>query len=317
MANPNVGELVATTLRNRKKQVADTVINCNALLRKMSDNGQLREVARGGRTIFEPLIHDTNSSAQFYTNYDTFTPDTNSNVIDGAEYNWKQLGGFVAISGLEMIQNQGNFAAVDLLETRIKQLMSQLKNSASTSLYSDGTGSSSKEFGGLQLLVADSPSASSSVGGINQATYTWWRNYSSGALTLSATTIAAAMNAAWLALNFGPEKPDIWLADSVMYNYYETSLQTIQRITKESTAGLGFPAIEYKGAPVVYDSACTAKHMYALSSDYMAFRYAPNRWFDTGDARQVTTADYEVVPVWTAGNLTTNNRRRQGVIIDD
>lgn len=41
----NVGQLVATTLRNRKKEVADTVTNHNALLFLMQDKGTIREVA--------------------------------------------------------------------------------------------------------------------------------------------------------------------------------------------------------------------------------------------------------------------------------
>lgn len=317
MTNPNVGSLVASTLRNRRKALADTVINHNALLRAMNDKGQIREVARGGRTIFEPLIYGTNASAQFYSGYDAFTPPTDQEVIDGSEYNWKQLGGFVSVSGLEKIQNSGSAAAVDLYDARLKQLDSQLRNSASTSLYSDGTGSSSKEFGGLQLLIADAPSGAGTVGGINQATNSFWRNYTSTSLTLGSTTITAAMNAAWLALQFGADHPDLIVADSVMYTYYETSLQSIQRITSAGKGEAGFASIMYKGQPVMYDSACTAKRMYFINTDSISFRYSPDRWFDVGDPRQIVTADYEVIPVFTAGNLTLSNRKRHGVIIDD
>lgn len=41
----NLGALVASTLRNRKKEVADTVTNNNALLFLMQDKGLIKEVA--------------------------------------------------------------------------------------------------------------------------------------------------------------------------------------------------------------------------------------------------------------------------------
>lgn len=55
--------------------------------------------------------------------------------------------------------------------------------------------------------------------------------------------------------------------------------------------------------------------MYFLTTSSFAFRYARDRWFDVGDTRTVTNADYEVTPVWVAGNLTCNNRALNGVLI--
>lgn len=69
--------------------------------------------------------------------------------MDFSEWQWKQLGGFVAISGKELAMNSGKAAVLDLLDARIKHLKAQLRNTAAASLYSDGTGTSSKEFGGL------------------------------------------------------------------------------------------------------------------------------------------------------------------------
>ena len=57
-----------------------------------------------------------------------------------------------------------------------------------------------KEIGGLQLLVADAPSTGT-VGGINRASFAFWRNYSRDAsdnsVTLSATTIQSEWNTVW------------------------------------------------------------------------------------------------------------------------
>jgi hypothetical protein len=315
MPNPNVGSLVATTLRNRRKNVADTVTNHNALLMLMNEQGSIKEVAQGGRTIFEPLFYGTNSSVSFYSGYETFTPPTGLEVIDGAEYNWKQLGGFVSISGLEMVQNSGKYAAVDLLETRIKHLQAQLSNTFATSIYSNGTGTGGKEFGGLGLLVADNPAAAGVAGGVDQAANPFWRNQVSAAAVFNTVTAKARMNAMYLNTIRGKDKTNLWLADNEMYTQYWAGEQELQRYTDSKLADKGFANLKFNGAPLVYDDNCPARRMYALNTDALSFRYAPSRWFEVGDARQVTNADYEVVPVWTMGNMTTNNRALQGVII--
>lgn len=311
----NVGDLVATTLRNRRKEVADNVLNHNALLFRMNENGSIREVAQGGRTIFDPIIYGTNSSVQFYEGYETFTPPIIQDTIDGAEYSWKQLGGFVSISGREMVQNSGKYAAVDLLETRIKHLKSQLSNTAGLSLFSNGTGSGGKEFGGLQLIIADNPAAAGTVGGIDQVANSFWRNQVSASAVFNSTNALSRMNTLYLSCVRGPNKPDLIIADAEMFGQYEATQQQLQRFTNEKLANAGFISYRYKTADVVYDDNCPTRRMYFIDTSSMSFRYAPNRWFEVGDSRNVTNADYEVVPVWTMGNLTCNTRFTQGVII--
>jgi hypothetical protein len=96
---------------------------------------------------------------------DTFT---------AAEFNYKQLAGNAVITGLEQIQNSGKEAVHNLLKSRIRNLEKSLKNTMATALYADGTGTSSKELGGLQLLVSDA--GTGTVGGIISSTETWWKN---------------------------------------------------------------------------------------------------------------------------------------------
>jgi len=52
--------------------------------------------------------------------------------------------------------------------------------------WSDGTGNSSKDLGGLQFLISTTPTTGT-VGGINRATFSFWRNQqTSGAKTTTA-----------------------------------------------------------------------------------------------------------------------------------
>ena len=213
--------------------------------------------------------------------------------------------------------NRNEWQLKNLLEARLDQMEANIKNSIAVQLYSNGTGTGGKEIGGLQLLVADNPAAAGTVGGINQVTYPWWRNYTSGSITLGATTIQAAMNAAYLGTLRGKDQVDLILADNIMYTYYWTSLQTIQRITTVEKGVAGFNVLAFQGADVLYDVNCPTKHMYFINTSDLKFRYASGRWFATGKAREIQNADYIVQPMWVMGNLVTGRRASHGVIIDD
>lgn len=312
----NLGDLVATTLRNVSKKIADNVTNDNGFLSVLDKKGNIKKSVNGGREIDESVLYGTNNSVQFYDGYDTFTPPTSDQeVIDLATFNWKQLGGFIAVSGKEEAMNRNEEQRFDFVETRLKHLNANMKNTFATSLYSLGTGSAGKELGGLQLLVADDPTAAGTVGGINQVTYPFWRNQYSAAAATTSSTITGRMNAMWLATKRGTDQIDLILADNDMYTYYWESLQALQRFTREDFGDRGGGDLAYKKAVVQYDDQCPDKHMYGLNTDYLFFKYAEGRWFEAGKKRTIQNADYDVVPMFVMGNLTCSNRARQGVII--
>lgn len=310
----NIGELVATTLRNRQGELADNVTNHNALFRRMNERGNVR-TADGGRTILEELMYAENGTVQWYSGYEVLSTAV-SEVMDAAEFNWKQLAGNVVISGLEgEVQNSGRERVINLLEGRIRNLEISLRNTAATAVYADGTGNSGKEFGGLQLLIADDPTASSSIGGINQSTYTFWRNQTTGDISsLSSSNIQTNMNSLWLNCVRGTDKPDLIPSDANTYTFYEESLQSLQRFSSPDMADAGFTNLKYKTADVVYDDQAPANHMYFVNTDYLSLRPHVDRQFVPLDRRQSINQDATVIPVVFAGNMCVSNRSLQGVL---
>ena len=319
MATVNLTELVATTLRNQEMPVADNVTNHNALLRTMEDTGSIKN-AGGGRDLTENLLYNE-LATKFYDGYETFTIDTSQEVIDAATFQWKQLGGFAFISGKEKIMNREKWQVTSLAESRIDALIAGLRNKTGLSLYSTGAGDGGKEFGGLRLLVADGPTTCV-VGKIDSSVETWWQNQAdTQAGAISDTTIQARMNAMSLATTRGTDQTNLIVADGNYFTAYWESLQDHARFTNAKMADAGFRTLEFLGKPVVYDAQCAtdlvatgAGRMYFLNTNYLRFRKAPERWFTTEDYRKVENADYDVIPNWTMGNMTTNARFLQGVI---
>src|SRR3990167_8233688 len=139
----------------------------------------------GGDVITASLEYATNGTVAWYSDLETLST-TRQDVFDRAEFSWKEIAGTVAQSELESAINQGSAKKFDLLDSKLKNLRSTLDSTINTSLFSDGTGSSSKEIGGLQLIIATSPTTGT-VGGINRANFSFWRNQqTSGAKTTSA-----------------------------------------------------------------------------------------------------------------------------------
>ena len=314
MATINIGEIVATTLRNRRKSLADNVLNHNALFARLNRKGMVKPVG-GGREIIEELEYAENGTSAWYSGYEVLDISP-SEVFDAATYDWKQLAGNVTISGLEQLKNSGRERTINLLSSRIKNLEKTLMNDAATAVYADGT-TNTKSLGGLQYLIADDPTTSSSIGGINQSTYSFWQNQYSASAATSANNIGTRMNALWITCIRGTDKPDFIVADSTEYNFFEASLQQYQRFSDASEAEMGFEALKYKTADFFYDDQCPSKHLYMVNTDYLCLRPHTDRQFVPLLERQSINQDALVQPVVWAGNLTCSNRSLQGVMIDD
>lgn len=61
MADPNLSEIVSTTLRHRNKEFTDNVSNGNALLKRLNQKGKIKLID-GGRTIVEELDYAENAT---------------------------------------------------------------------------------------------------------------------------------------------------------------------------------------------------------------------------------------------------------------
>lgn len=324
MASPNLSEIVTTTLRNRTGKLADNMSDNNAILYQMKKRGRIKPVS-GGRTIVQELNYADNVTYQRYSGYEVLNISP-SDVFTAAEFDWKQASVAVTISGLEgSIQNTGPEAIIDLLESRIENAEQTMMNNIAADMYSNGTASGGKQIGGLQLLVADDPTTGT-VGGINRATYSFWRNQKfqatvDGSSAASASNIQRFMNKTWLSTARGTDKSDLILCDNNYYQFYWNSLQAIQRITKTDMGEAGFTALEFMGSPVVFDGgvggACPTNHMYFLNTKYIHWRPHTNRNMVPLEAVNSINQDAMVKFIVWAGNMTLSNAFLQGVIFQD
>jgi hypothetical protein len=217
-----------------------------------------------------------------------------------------------------MKQNSGKEAFMNLAEAKKKVLIESLKNYLGSQIYADGTGSGGKEIGGLQLLIADAPT-SGTVGAINRANYSIWQNklydFSVESVTASSSTIQSAFNTLWTRCQAqAGELPDLISCDSVYFSYFESSLQTNQRITDPSIGALGFSSYKYKNADVFYDPECPASHAYFINTNHVFLKYLGKDLLEVGETMRPVNQNCYVTPIVFTGNMTIDNARVHGVM---
>jgi hypothetical protein len=313
MAFPNVSDILATTIENRSKTIADNNTNNNAILKKLSMKGKMKTFS-GGTKIYQELSFADNANAGWYSGYDIL-PVNPADVISAAEFPIKQAAVPIIISGLEQLQNAGKEQMIDLMEARLNIGESSMANLIAVGMYSDGTGSGGKQLDGLNAAVPLA-NTTGTYGGISRVAWTFWRNKIRDAA--NTTTLLADMNALWAQLVRGMDRPDLIMVDNVIWAAYQAALQLQQRFTDPKVGELGFPSIKYMDADMILDGGIGGQIPtgvgFFLNTNYLFFRphaqrnmvpLSPNR-------RYATNQDAEVQILAFAGNVTCSGQQFQG-----
>ena len=340
-ANASYTDIITTTIESRTRALSNNWENNNALMRQLRAKGNSKPFSGGSLILQEIGYTDaTTINANSYSGYEVLNIAPNS-PISAAQFAIKQYAAAVSMSGLEMLQNSGKEAFIDLMEGRIQITEGQLLNRMDYDSYQDGTGNASKNLTGLALAVPDAPT-SGTYGGIPRGSFSFWqsqyyRGVTDGGAAVSSANIAAYMTTLALRCVRGNDKPDLFIGDATYFGMYVNSLQATQRITSadgSANAGAGFgPELAFWGggmaAKVVMGggisgavsstqstSGATSAHMWALNTNYFFWRPHRDRNFvPIGGERQSVNQDAVVKLFGVAGNITSSGPQFSGVLI--
>lgn len=331
----NLDSVFSTSLAAYKKQLIDNIGATNAWFFEMLKN-QLYE-SQEGTDIRIPLMYAL-ASADSYDGYDELSAATIDGITE-AVFQWRQCASPISYSMKEMKQNKRKI--VDLVTARIKQSEMGLQEYFSRSFMwgaaadagaltsartSQVNGSASIDP--LGLLIAYDPTASVTIGGINQNSQTWWRNLTatSAATTYDGFLLEMDHNFNSAALGTGG-KPKLILADQISYELFVHALYQKYRQIKTDD-NFPFENTLYKGAHVVMDdkvpdvftgttSAATKGSMYMVNSDFFKLIYEEESDFvmlkdENGKTFQKpTNGDSRLAHMAWMGNTSVSNRRKQ------
>jgi hypothetical protein len=325
MASPNATftEMVTTTLRNRKKKLADNVSKHNALLSRLTSRGKTRRLS-GGRSIVSELEYAENSVYQRYSGFDILNPQP-SDVFTAAEYSWRNVTVPVQSSGDELRQNAGREQMINLAQARINNAIRTMKNNLSTDFYSDGT--AANQINGLQAIIPDT--AGGTLGGIDGDTFAFWKSTTQsaaaplqggGAITPGKTTMHSLMMPLYLELTRQNDRTDLIVMTNDYYSFFWEGLTDNQRYAQTDEAVAGFSALKFVNADVVFDggtahgSMGSTSRAYFINTDFLMWEVHREADMDPMPEIRSSNQDAVIVHIITSGNLTCSNRKVQGVI---
>lgn len=313
MAEPTVPQLVATTINDYHDEFADNVSNSNALTALLRQGDRVN-IVDGGKAISCPLSYAEETFA-WYSGTELLSRAV-TETISEADYSPANAVASVTLSGPDLAKNRGRAAILNLLQGKIENANSTMKNNITKAVYGDGT--VAKSFAGLKAFVTDD--GLGTVGGINATTWAFWQNQFQSiarATGLQYPALKAGLNTLWLKLVRGTEHPDLVVADGEIYSTYESGLQENQRYADARLGALGFETLKYKQAAIVFDGAATGLvGAYMLNTKYMKFEIYRGRNFEALDLPD-QSPDMDAITRHIAfmGAITLSNRAMQGRVL--
>lgn len=318
MADPNDGQpLVAAWEAYVPQDPEDNIFDRYWLLENLRGGEAFEE--QHGRAIFSALEYATNTTVKAMSELETLDV-TRVDVFDQAEYAWKHVGGLAVQSEFEDQMTASGGGKFRLQARKIANLKRSNEDNINAQLFSDGTGTSSKEMGGLQLLVPDDPTTGT-VGQINRATFTFWRSQTeTGTQTSSAyDNLLSTMRSVYnkCSNGVGEQTPQFAVTDRTTFEGYEGLLTNNERYVRADTNDLGVSGFKgtqlmFKDIPIAYDNDNPSGSVYILNRRNLKLVYMI--WMKMFEAQSPVNQFVKVPKVLSIANLITDNSRRLGVV---
>jgi hypothetical protein len=295
-------------------KVQDAVFSGDPVFAWLNAKGK-KEMVSGGDQIKVNVRRAKNTTVGSYAGWDVLDM-TPQDTLGYAYYPWAQYGGSVAIDNATILKNRSKMQIVDLVADKTQELTDSLVDAMTVDMYGDGTGNGGKDLLGLAALV----DSTGTLAGIDRSTYTWWASNEAAKSDASVTT---AMLSNYIHTCRGPAgnpqkqgKVDLIVTTQTLYESIESLYDDKLRIpASDLTMGkLGFEALKYKGAEIVYSPNCTDEVIYFLSSDNIGLRVMEGRDFKFTDFKDplVNGQDGKVAFCLWMGQVIVNNPRRLG-----
>jgi hypothetical protein len=302
----NVGSLIATTLSDYGKELSDNVHKAIPLFAWLSVKKKI--TSEGGASIVRPVVYSSNSTANFYTSDDVLDTTIQDNFT-AAQFQWKQAAASISITGRIELQNAGKAQVISYAKGYIDNALASLKEIIDQKLYA------TTQVGANITPLPQIVLASGTIGDINGTTNTWWQSSVTASGSFAARGLSDIRNV-WdnVSVRMPSGGPDLILSDQTSYEAYEATLVPTVRYTDVYMGDLGFSNLKYKDAVWTWDPNGTSGYIYLLNSKALELVQHEKRLFTLSEWVKPANQDLMVAQIFWAGELTTKNRRKLGLL---
>jgi hypothetical protein len=236
---------------------------------------QVKTKTQGGSRAEQFVDFESGNTAQSFSGNQILE----TSVGDGATVTWVDWAFYTCYVGLPFTtkaKNTGPQKRLDILTQIQNREIRGLIRDMETDLWStnaDTAEGSQNDFAGVQHKIKLDPTSSTVVQGLNQSTFTPWRNQYTTTMGSFATNGLDVMRAMWFTLSGvnGMEPPHLITTNSTIAGYTIKALEGVHRIVG-SLDGADLSASKlptFMGVPIVHTDDSPASLMHWWNFDYL------------------------------------------------
>lgn len=332
--------LLTTTLRNVSTAIPDQISKNNKLFWAIKNAGMYNASDSLGYEVVKPVLFALKGS-NVLGNYDAVdTTPIEGATISRWSYTQQALG--VTISDMEVSQNSGENQLINLVTLKTKQgtlgltqdwnqrfIQGNGANVATqiTTKYTDPT-TGATFVDPLFSVVAKSPT-SGTVGAIDSAVYTWWRNIATSCTNTNFASQLHSLRTLRSNCTRGAGgEPNFFLCDENVFLWYQKSMTGLVANPSYAKIDIPFDNQAFYGKPMVWDEfipdvnngttasipVASSGTFAALNLDFMGVDYDPSANFEPGAFVKPYNQLARTALVAWRGAFWTNHRRKHGVL---
>lgn len=307
----NVTTLLATTESVRDKKIHDAIFKRIPTWFWLKKKSAVKY--QGGASVIVPVMFAKNAGAKAYNGYDTLDV-TPVEGISASQAKWAQYSVPVTVSGREVMQNQGEQALINLVDSKYTQAEMSLADKMAVHAMASTTQVADSGVPGLTAIptIVDTTTA---IQDIAKSGNSWWQAQvsASGSFQAQGTSDLKTLYNNILNQSVGDNgAPDFGVMTQTVFEAYEATLEPQKRFTDDDLAGAGFENLRYKNARFTFDTNCPSGTLFLLRSENLHLVIMTGRDFAATKFIQPTNQDAMVKQILFMGQIVTNNPRKLG-----
>lgn len=294
-------QISATTQKKFIPKLQDGVFDHDPITKRAKEKGWAGTLD-GGTSVLYPVNYAQATAEGWYNASETLS-NVDNDVMTAAEYSWKQRYVSIVVNRLDELKNSGDSQIIDFVKSKTQIAEKTMADKLADAVYN--AGSDSKAIAGLRSIV----DTANTVGGIAQATYSWWQSQEDSSTT---TLTLAALQTMFMNLSINNEQPTVILSTRANYSRYFALLQPQQRFVDSESAKGGFTSLMFNGVPYVAGSKVPTSHIFMLNEKYLHLDAHKDENMRFSKFQEPNNQNARVAKIYWTGVFGTDNARMHG-----
>lgn len=293
-----VSQLVSASYNAVMSSTPENQWSESAAMRAFEKQGFIKRIA-GGPQIEIPLDYQQNPDADFLATDFTAIGLDKTEVLTSAVYSVAQLSVPVKWSKGDEAKNPETNQKVALVKSLLENADTTHQEVIESTLFAAAVTDSFNPIPVLLPILGQG-----TIGGIDSAVETWWRN-PVGTYNANFSDIEAVLTAAWNSASKGSGSkmaPSLLLGSADAHAGFEGTLQALQRYIDSDEAKAGFKTLSFKTAQFVFSqyAPTTFDQVWGLNPKAFNLVVFKNAFRQKGDVLEIPGASGYVMKIYSA-----------------